>query len=148
MRKRTAVIAGVAVVAIGGGVAYAAWSSSGSGPGQVGSTTNIDSAISPVSGAGGLYPGRTVSFEVTINNPNGYPVKVTSIGAGSSDVTSGGCAAGTVTSAAVSNPNGTIAAGKSGTYTLQATMNADAADNCKSQTFTLPLTAQLASVPS
>jgi hypothetical protein len=145
MRKRTAVIAAVAIVAVGGGIAYAAWSSTGSGSGSVGSTAELTSTISPVDGAGGLYPGRTVSFQVTINNPNAYPVKVTSISAGSSLQTSGGCVAGTVTSPAVTDQNATILAGASGTYTLQATMSTNAADNCKSQTFELPLTAQLLS---
>jgi hypothetical protein len=144
MRKRTALIAAVAVVVVGGGVAYAAWSSTGAGNGSVGSTASVNSTISPVSGADGLFPGKTVSFSVTINNPNGYPVKVTSITAGSSALV-GACAAGSVTSAAVSNPAGTIATGESGTYVLQATMNADAADACQSQAFTLPLTAALVS---
>ncbi len=144
MRKRTAVIAAVAVVAVGGGVAYAAWSSTGSGSGTVGSTTSVNSTISPVAGATGLYPGGGVDFQVTITNPNAYAVQVASIAAGSSDEVNG-CAAATVTSAAVSNPTGTINAGQSGTYTLHATMNANASDACKSQTFTLPLTAQLLS---
>ncbi|WP_086663961.1 hypothetical protein [Lentzea kentuckyensis] len=144
MRKRTAVIAAVAVLAVGGGVAYAAWSSTGAGNGSVASTTSLNSTIDPVAGAGGLYPGHTVSFSVTINNPNGYPAKVTSISAGSSALV-GACAAGTVTSAAVSNPDGTILAGQTGTYVLQATMNADAADACQGQSFTLPLTASLIS---
>ncbi|MEU0883472.1 hypothetical protein ABZ345_33105 [Lentzea sp. NPDC005914] len=144
MRKRTAVIAAVAVVAIGGGVAYAAWSSTGSGSGSVGSTTSANSTISAVDGAGGLYPGHTVSYQVTINNPNSYPVRVTGISAGSSALVNG-CAAGTVTSPAVTNPAGTIAAGQSGTYTLQATMSAGATDECKSQSFSMPLTATLES---
>ncbi|MEV6715738.1 hypothetical protein AB0M48_27280 [Lentzea sp. NPDC051208] len=144
MRKRTAVIAAVTVLAVGGGVAYAAWSSTGSGSGSVGSTTSVNSTITPVDGAGGLYPGKTVSFQVTIDNPNDYAVAVTSISAGTSALTAGGCAAGTVTSPAVSSP-GTIGADGSATFTLEATMNADAADNCKSQTFSLPLTATLVS---
>jgi hypothetical protein len=144
MRKRTMIIAGVAVLAVGGGVAYAAWSSTGAGSGSVGSTTSVNSTISAVDGAGGLFPGKTVSFSVTINNPNDYPVKVTSISAGTSDEV-GGCAEGTVTSVAVSNPAGTIAPDGTGTYTLQATMNADAADACQNKSFTLPLTAALVS---
>ncbi|HEX8866875.1 MAG TPA: hypothetical protein VF821_14550, partial [Lentzea sp.] len=72
MRKRTAVVAAVAVLAIGGGVAYAAWSSTGAGNGTVSSTTSKASVISPVSG-GGLYPGATVDFVVSIDNPNDYP---------------------------------------------------------------------------
>lgn len=144
MRKRTMAIAAVAVLAVGGGVAYAAWSSSGAGSGAVGSTQSLSSTISAVDGAGGLFPGRTVSFSVTIDNPNGYPVKVTSISAGSSAEV-GGCGEGTVTSVALSNPAGTILPGESGTYVLQATMNADAADACQNKSFTLPLTAALVS---
>ncbi|KOV82043.1 hypothetical protein [Nocardia sp. NRRL S-836] len=144
MHKRTAVIAAVAVVAVGGGVAYAAWSSTGTGSGKVASTQEIASTITPVDGSGGLYPGRTVSFQVTINNPNAYPVRVTGISAGASDLV-GGCAAGTVTSPAVTNPTGTITTGQSGTYTLQATMSTTATNECKAQTFTLPLTATLES---
>ncbi|WP_329789925.1 hypothetical protein V1227_37955 [Lentzea sp. DG1S-22] len=144
MRKRTAVIAAVAVVAVGGGIAYAAWSSSGAGSGSVGSTAEVNSTISGVDGAGGLYPGHTVSFQVTINNPNDYPVKVTGISAGASALVNG-CAEGTVTSPAVTNPAGAIAPGATGTYTLQATMNTDAGDACKSQSFTMPLTATLSS---
>src|SRR5689334_4350805 len=144
MRKRTAVIAAVAVVAIGGGVAYAAWSSSGSGSGTVSSTTSVNSTITPVNGAGGLFPGQTVAFSVTINNPNGYPVSVTSISASSSDEVNG-CAAATVTTAGATNPSGVIPAGQFRAYSLQAVMNANASDACKSQTFTLPLTATLVS---
>ncbi|MDX3655693.1 hypothetical protein PV646_00115 [Streptomyces sp. ID05-26A] len=144
MRKRTALIAAVAIVALGGGIAYAAWSSNGSGSGTIGSTTSVNSTISPVNGAGGLYPGNTVSFSVTINNPNGYPVKVTSISAGASAEIEG-CAEGSVTSVAVSSPAGTITTGQSGTYVLQATMNANAGDACQAKVFTLPLTATLVS---
>lgn len=147
MRKRTAVIAAVAVVAVGGGIAYAAWTSTGSGSGKVGSATSVSSTITPVDGAGGLFPGATTSFSVTINNPNGYPVKVTSISTGSSAEV-GGCAAGTVTSTGASNPDGVIAVGGAGTYVLQATMSADASDACKGQSFSLPLTAQLVSAAS
>lgn len=65
MRKRTAVIAAVAVVAVGGGVAYAAWSSTGADNGTVGSMTSVSSTISPIDGSGGLFPGRLVNFSVT-----------------------------------------------------------------------------------
>jgi hypothetical protein len=147
MRKRTAVIAAVAVVAVGGGVAYAAWSSTGAGTGTVTSTTSADSAIAPVSGAG-LYPGATVDVVVSIDNPNSYPVKVTSIANSSSNV-NGGCAAGTVTTTSTGTDfTPVIAAGGHQQYTLKAKMNADAAEACKSITFTVPLNAQLVSAAS
>ncbi|MGW4210215.1 hypothetical protein ACWEIJ_19660 [Lentzea sp. NPDC004789] len=147
MRKRTAVIAAVAVVAVGGGVAYAAWSSTGSGTGTVTSTTSANSAITPVSGSG-LYPGVTVDVVVSIDNPNSYPVKVTSIADSSSSV-NGGCAAGTVTTSSTGTDfTPVVAAHGSQQYTLKAKMNADAAEACKSITFTVPLNAQLVSAAS
>ncbi|HKN56441.1 MAG TPA: LEA type 2 family protein [Amycolatopsis sp.] len=142
--KRAAVVLGATGVIVVAGVAYAAWTSTGSGSGEVKSTTSLNSTIAKLGDGSLLYPGGGTDFTVTISNPNSYPVVVNSISAGSSDAVNG-CAAGTVTSAAVSNPSGTIAAGGSGTYTLHATMDHDAADACKSQTFSLPLTATLSS---
>ena len=79
MRKRTAVIAAVAVVAVGGGIAYAAWSSTGSGAGKVGSTTSVDSQISPVDGAGGLYPGGSTTFPAASGGNDGAELGSTCI---------------------------------------------------------------------
>ena len=141
--KRSAVVLGAAGVVVVAGVAYAAWTSTGAGSGSVTSTTSANSVISSSDPGTALYPGGTTTFKVKITNPNSYPVAVNSIGAGSSNAVNG-CAAGTVTSAAVTNP-GTIAAGGEGTFTLTATMDHDAADACKSQTFTLPLNATLSS---
>jgi hypothetical protein len=148
-RKRI-VIAGVAMAAalVGGGVAWAAWTSSGSGTGSVTSTTSIDSTITPTGTNVDLFPGATTTFTVSVNNPNKYPVKVDSISAGSSNLVNG-CVAGSVYSDAVSPaPATVIAPGASGTYTLTVHMIGDASDACKSQTFTLPLTAQLSSAAS
>ncbi|OXM69158.1 hypothetical protein [Amycolatopsis vastitatis] len=142
--KRSAVVLGAAGVVLVAGVAYAAWTSTGAGSGSVTSTTSANSVISPVSSDHALYPGNSTTFVVKVTNPNAYPVVVNSISAGSSDAVNG-CAAGTVTSPAVSNPAGTIAAGATANYTLTATMDHDASDACKSQTFSLPLTATLSS---
>ncbi|WP_410586553.1 hypothetical protein [Amycolatopsis sp. lyj-23] len=142
--KRSAVVLGAAGVVLVAGVAYAAWSSSGAGTGSVTSTTSLNSAITPAGSGSALYPGGGTDFTVTVNNPNDYPVVVTSISAGSSDAVNG-CAAGTVTSAAPASTTGTIAAKGSGTYTLHAQMSSGATDACKGQTFVLPLTATLAS---
>lgn len=143
--KRSAVVLGAVGVIAVAGVAYAAWTSSGTGSGSVTATTSIDSTITAANSTSLLYPGGGTDFTVTIDNKNDYPVVVTSISAGSSGLVNGSCAAGTVTSAAVTAPTGTIAPHGTGTYTLHATMAKDAADACKSQTFTLPLTATLAS---
>jgi len=146
--KRSAVVLGAAGVVLVAGVAYAAWSSNGTGSGSVTSTTSVDSVITAANSGSLLYPGGGTDFTVTITNPNDYPVVVNSISAGSSALVNGSCVAGTVTSNAVSAPTGTIAARSTGTYTLHAQMNANAADACKSQAFTLPLTATLSSAAS
>lgn len=142
--KRSAVVLGAAGVVVVAGVAYAAWSSSGSGTGSVSSTTSVNSVISSSDSGTELYPGATTVFKVKITNPNSYPVVVNSISAGASEA-AGDCAAGTVTSLGVTNPSGTIAAGGEGIYSLTAKMNANAADACKGQPFTLSLTAALSS---
>jgi hypothetical protein len=142
--KRSAVVLGAAGVVLVAGVAYAAWTSTGAGSGSVTSTTSANSVISSSDAGAALYPGGTTTFKVKITNPNSYPVVVNSISAGTSNVVNG-CAAGAVTSAAVTNPTGTIAAGGTADYTLTATMDHDASDACKSQTFSLPLTATLSS---
>ena len=144
-RKRLAVLGGVLLVLAGAGVAFAAYLSSGSGSGTTTSSVAVSSTIASNSSGAQLYPGSTSTYTVTINNPNPYPVKVANISASSSQATAGGCPAGTVTSPAVANPTGTIAPNASSSYPLTATMSTDPDNSCQGQSFTMPLTAQLAS---
>ena len=146
LKRRTTFLAAMISVLLVAGVAFAAWTSSGSGSGQAKSTTSVNSTISNGTAAADLFPGATKSVTVSINNPNDYPVTVKTISAGSSAAVNG-CAAGTVTSDAVASvPSNTIAAGESGTYTLVTHMAGSATDACKSQTFVLGgLTATLES---
>ncbi|HEY2225937.1 hypothetical protein [Actinomycetospora sp.] len=144
-RKRLAVLGGVLLVLAGAGIAFAAYLSSGSGTGTTTSSVAVSSTISSNSSGAQLFPGSTSTYTVTINNPNPYPVKVVSISASSSLATAGSCPAGTVTSPAVPNPTGTIAPNASNSYPLSATMLTDPDNSCQGQTFTMPLTAQLAS---
>lgn len=136
-------------------VAFAAWSSTGSGSATAQATTSVNSVIAPGTSAANLYPGATNSVTVTVSNPNPYPVIVNSISAGSSALVNGTCAIGSVTSDArptdatgiVQSDLSTkrITASGSGTYTLVTRMIAGALDTCKSQTFSLSLTATLSS---
>ena len=154
-RKKLLLVPFLAGAALVGGFAVAAWTSSGSGSGQAQSMTSIDSVISPGTNAADLYPGATSSVEVAISNPNPYPVIVTSITAGSSDLVNTTCLAGTVTSDArandatgivqTDNTTKVIAAGGSASYDLTTHMSASAVDACKAQTFTMSLQAALLS---
>ena len=133
-------------------VAFAAWTSTGDGSGRAQSTTSENSTIVAGTLAADLYPGATKSVTVVIDNTNDDPVIVTSISAGSSDAVNG-CAAASVTSdarsaaAGLAQVGGTlkIAANSSGTYDLTTHMVASPSNACKSQTFNLPLTADLES---
>jgi hypothetical protein len=154
--KRKLVICSIAAAGVfGAGIAYAAWSSTGTGTATAQATTSANSVITAGTSAADLYPGAIKTITVTISNPNAYPVLVNSISAGSSNVVNTACVAGTVTSDVRSTDatgllqaNGStkqIAASGSGTYTLTTRMTASAVDACQAQTFTLPLTATLSS---
>ena len=145
--KRLGVMGAALLALAGAGVAFAAYLSTGSGTGSTTAATAANSVITSASTGSALYPGGTSNYTVTITNPNAYPVKVTSISAASSNAagSNGACVAGTVTSPAVTNPTGTIAANATGTYTLVATMIANPDNSCQGVSFTMPLTAALAS---
>jgi hypothetical protein len=153
-RRTSALSGGIALLTVTG-VAFAAWTSSGSGSGTAQSTTSANSNITAATFAADLYPGATKSITVTMTNPNDYPVVVTSISAGSSLLLNTTCAAASVTSDARTldnsglvqsdNTTKTIAAQGSATYTLVTHMIADPDNACKSQSFPLALTAILRS---
>ncbi len=137
------------------GLAFAAWTSDGTGSGTARATTSTDSVITAGTGAADLLPGAVKTVTVTVSNPNSYPVVVNSISAGSSPLVNVSCAAGTVTSderptdaAGLVQSDGSsrrIVADGSGTYTITTRMLPSAVDACKSQAFNLPLTATLSS---
>jgi len=115
------------------------------GGGGTGGTTSADLTVVPDDQVRPLAPGATATFPVYVKNPEDYGVRVTSISAGSSNATAGGCPAGTLTSAAVDSPVGFIRAGGLYTYEVSVTMAASSDSKCKGQSFTLPLTVTLSS---
>jgi hypothetical protein len=85
--RRVTAAAGVVVLLVGAGVAYAAWTASGTGGGAASSTTAKALVVTAGTGAGDLYPtsaSNTGVLSLSIQNPNPYPVVVTSLGADSS----------------------------------------------------------------
>jgi len=143
------------VMSLAVGVAFAAWTSSGSGLGSVSSTHDQPSQITSSGSAADLYPGASDIVTVSVSNPNPYPVIVTSMSAGTSPAVNGGaCAAGSVFSDALalvptglSQTGGTTVIGPhgSGVYALTGHMITDPNEACKDQTFLLPMTATVQS---
>jgi hypothetical protein len=142
--KRTiAVGAAVAVVSIAG-VAYAAWTASGTGSGYAKATTAA--ALSTVdvaaTASGDLYPGGVADVVLKVHNPNKYPVKLTAINNGSGAITASNAAC-VITGVTFTNQTGEWNVPKEGdlsiTLTGAAAMSNASDDGCQGATFTIPV---------
>ncbi len=135
--RRGVIVFAVATAALGSGVAYAAWTSSGAGT----ASTKAGTALAPVVSGGAvatglLYPGGSGTAVVTVANPNPYPVRVTSIAPNGA-----GCA--TFTAFAPGTALGAQSAAAAISFTVS--MPLDAADNCQGDTIDVPVLVTIAS---
>lgn len=136
--RRGAIVFAVMTAALGSGVAYAAWTSSGTGS----ATTKAGTALAPVVTGGAvttglLYPGLTGEAVVNVSNPNPYPVTVMSIAPNGSD-----CGV-----SAVALSPGTQLAAQSApkAITISVTMASNAPNTCQNATINVPVTVTIAS---
>ena len=145
-RKKLVVAGGLVAGLLASGVAWAAWTASGTGNGYAKATTAqaLTTSDASASTTAQLYPGGSGDVKVTINNPNPYAVDVTSIngsGAITADAGHSGC---TTTGVSFTNQTGTwnVAAASSSTVTLTgAASMSNASDNaCQGAVFTIPVT--------
>ena len=113
------------------------------GGGETGTTTTAEITITPDDEVRPLATGETRTFPLYVRNPTDHGVRVASISAGSSAATPE-CPAGTITSAPVEGPTGFINPTNIRAYDLYVTMDANADSKCREQSFTLPLTVELA----
>ncbi|GGL04676.1 hypothetical protein [Mangrovihabitans endophyticus] len=94
-KRSTAIAASVAVAVGAAGVAWAAWSLTGSGDAQAKADTvkslKVTSAGLP---PGGLTPGNATAVLLTVENKNPFPVRITSITLSSLKSGKSGCEAG------------------------------------------------------
>lgn len=139
-------IAGLGIITSGllaTGVAFAAWTAGGAGSGYAKAGTAV--ALGTVSAVpvDNLYPGGSADVEITIDNPNPYPVRVTSI-AGAGAITSGITACDGATGVTFADQTGTwdVPANASAPFTLtDAASMSNVSDNaCQGATFTIPVT--------
>ncbi len=136
----TAAVAGVALVAVGGGAAYAYWTTTGSGTGTATNSAGGGTVTLHANFAGGLAPGNSVPVSYTADNST---TSSTVVGALTASVTTNvaGCLPEWFQVTAVTS-NTNVAAGANGTsvgdgvlkFNDSATANQDA---CKSAVVTI-----------
>jgi len=151
--RRALVVTTVVGATLGGGIAVAAWTSSGSGAAGAKAGTASAPTTGTVDAAalttGLLYPGVQGTALIRITNPNPYPVKVSAITAnGTATATGGtGTCAGTGVTWVAQQPNSPLAAGATATITLTnaVSMLSTADDGCQGAVFSIPVTVTVVS---
>jgi hypothetical protein len=145
--RKIIVVVAAAILVVAAGVAYAAWTASGSGSGyaKAGTAQALDSVDVSATTSATLYPGATGDLQLRIDNPNPYPVRVTTV-TGSGAITSdkgAACNASTgVTFADQSGLTLDVPASSASTFTLSGSVSmSNASDNsCQGAVFTVPVT--------
>src|SRR5215203_1539095 len=100
IRMRSLVAGGMTIIALGAvGLVYAAWTTNGTGSGyaKAGSSQALTTVDVSASTTATLYPGATGDVLLKVNNPNPYPVRVTSVSANGAITVDAAHAAGCVT---------------------------------------------------
>jgi len=145
-RRTTA--AGVATLAIlGTGIAFAAWTSTGTGQGTADARSAVNLNVT-VGNAAGLYPTGSNTATFTVTNPNPYAVKLSGADAATNFVADGShsaCNVSSLSGAAQSLTDVIPAGGTSASHTVTIAMDNTANDSCQGATFTFDLTVHGAS---
>jgi hypothetical protein len=146
-RKKVVALAGVTTVAVGGVVAYAAWSASGTGSATVSATSAVSLGVADGTSTTLLFPTGSGDLKATVSNTNPYKVAVTGVTQNGSITVDSGHSTCTVSSVTFSAPDlsssGIVLAATSGSYTItfhnEVSMDNTANDACQGATFTVPL---------
>jgi hypothetical protein len=143
-KKKFVVASGVVAGMMATGIAWAAWTASGTGNGYAKASTAqvLTTSDASASTTAQLYPGGSGDVKVTVNNPNPYAVSITSItDSGPITADKAGC---TVTGVSFADQSGPYALAANGPTTLTLTGAAsmsNASDNaCQGAVFTIPVT--------
>ena len=132
---------GAAALVMAGGIAYAAWTTNGTGAAtaKTGTVAALEAQATIVGGP--LYPGATADLKVVVTNPNASPVTVTTITAGAVTA-SPGCTTPGVTVTTSGAASFVVPANGSVTRTLPAAvgMSTASSSNCQGAAFTVPVT--------
>jgi hypothetical protein len=143
--KKAAIFAATLITALGIGTAFGVWTVGGGGSGTATATSAQPLTTSVATTTAQLYPGITgANLYVTANNPNPFPVTITSVNANGAAVPDAGHAAGCVTtgvSYATTATSQVVPANGSLSFTVPGVSMTNASDTgCQGATFTIPVT--------
>lgn len=144
--KRTAIIgSAIALAAVGGGIAFAAWTSAGNGNGTASASSAVDVTISAGTPSTALYPNvAPVNVLVNVGNTNPYAVDLTGLALSGPITVDAGHSACNVSSLHFLASGATIHVLGAGTATDQVagtiTMDNSATNACQGASFSVPLT--------
>jgi hypothetical protein len=142
--RKVTVLAVSVAAALAATAAFAAWTVGGGGTGTASATSAQNLTTSVATTTAALYPGVTGSdLYLTVNNPNPFPVTITSVnanGAATADAGHPSCVATgvTFTTTAVSQ---VVPASGSASFTVASVAMDNTSDTgCQGATFTVPVT--------
>jgi hypothetical protein len=148
--KRVAGLSVAIAISLAAGIAYAAWTTNGSGSGyaKAGTANSLTTVDASGSVTTTLVPGGSGDFAVTVSNPNAYPVAVSAVTLNGSVSGSGGIGTCSTTGVTISQSaiNATLpfTVPAGGTHTdvvsAGASMNNTSDNGCQGATFTVPVT--------
>jgi hypothetical protein len=143
LARRSSAVAAATVGLLGLSVAFAAWTSTGEGSGDV-SARQAQSLTVNVQNVNGLYPTGSVDVPFTVSNPNPYDVTLNTVSLKSVavDAAHSGCATSVISGSDLSLS--LAAPANNGTSTSRdftVSMSNAATDACQGATFTLTLLA-------
>jgi hypothetical protein len=144
--RKLLALAVAGVLTMGIGVAYAAWTASGSGIGyaKASSAQGLGTLDTSATTAATLYPGATGDVKLKIDNPNPYPVRITAVSGAGTITSDKGSACDSSTGVSFTNQTALtldVPASSSGTFTLAgAVAMSNASDNsCQGAVFSIPV---------
>ena len=143
-KRKLAILALSVTAALGASAAFAAWTVGGGGSGTATAISSQNLTTSVATTTAALYPGITgANLYLTVNNPNPFPVTITSVnanGAATADAGHATCVT-TGVSYATTAVTQTVAANGSLSFTVPSVSMSNASDNgCQGATFTIPVT--------
>ncbi|HEY7439374.1 MAG TPA: hypothetical protein VIC35_08245 [Acidimicrobiia bacterium] len=143
--KKAAIFGVTLLTAAGIGTAFGVWTVGGGGSGTATATSAQPLTTSVATTTAQLYPGIAgANLYVTANNPNPFPVTITSVNANGAAVPDPAHAAGCVTtgvSYATTATSQVVPASGSLSFTVPGVSMTNASDTgCQGATFTIPVT--------